>query len=128
MHIGFNHTTTDDPTFGDVSYYTNTSGANDPAAVVHVAAGSSIVFTSDSGQPDHTASGLGSGGFPASFDNTGGTTATGSTINGGTSWSTGTLTGGSSSAVFTVGPAGDYYFGCFYHYNDASMRDVIVSQ
>jgi hypothetical protein len=128
VHIGFSHTTTTDPTFGMVSFYTGSSTANAPAAVVHVAHGSSLMFTNDDSGTSHTASGLGSSGFPASFDNTGGTTQTGTTIDGGTTWSTGTLVGPASSVVFTVGPAGNYYFGCFYHYNDAAMRDVIVSQ
>jgi plastocyanin len=80
-----------------------------------------------SGAP-HTASGLGSSGFPAGFDNTSGATASGTTIDGGLTWSTGTLTAGQTSSAFTVGPAGDYYFGCFYHYNSDNMEDVIVSQ
>jgi plastocyanin len=128
VHIGFGHATTSDPPFGDVSYYTGSSTANAPASIVTVAAGSKIVFESDSGQPPHTASGLGSSGFPTTFDNSGGTTATGSTIDGGTTWSTGTLQTGTMSSVFTVGPAGDYYFGCYYHYVSSAMRDVIVSK
>lgn len=127
VHIGFNHTGTTDPTFGAINFYTGASGASAPAAVVTVMHGSSLLFTNDDTATNHTASGLGSS-FPASFDNTGGTTQTGSTIDGGTTWSTGTLRGGSSSVVFTVGPPGNYFFGCFYHYNDAEMRDVIVSQ
>jgi plastocyanin len=110
-----------------VSYYTGTSGATDPASIVTVAAGSKLVFESDANQPPHTASGLGSSGFPTTFDNTGGTNATGTTIDGGTSWSTGTLQSGTMSSVFTVGPPGDYYFGCFYHFVSSGMRDVIVS-
>ncbi len=127
VHIGFNHLATADPTFGNVAYYTTATGASAPAAVIDVASGSSLVFENDASQPNHTASGLGTTGFPAAFDNTGGTTPTGTAVDGGTTWSTGTLAGGATSAAFTIGPPGNYYFGCFYHYVDAGMRDVIVS-
>jgi len=102
----------------------STSGT---AAVIKVAAGSQVVFLNDDTGSPHTGSGLGTGPFPASFDNTSGTTASGSTIDGSLTWSTGTLVQGAMSNVFTVGPPGAYYFGCAYHYNADHMRDVLVS-
>jgi plastocyanin len=128
VQIGFGHSTTTDARFGMVSFYTGALGSSAPAAVVSVVSGSKIVFQKDSSGIPHTASGLGSSGFPANFDNTGGTSATGSTIDGNTTWSTGTLQDGQLSTAFTVGPPGDYYFGCFFHYGPDNMRDVIVSQ
>ena len=124
VHVGFNHTQTTDPTFGAVAFYSPNSGS---AAVVRVAANSQVVFLNDGSGAPHTASGLGSGGFPSSFDNSSGATASGTTINSGTTWSTGTLNPGQQSSAFSV-PAGTYYFGCFYHYDSSQMRDVIVSQ
>jgi len=124
IHVGFNHTATTDPTFGAIAFYSPATGA---AAIVTVMHGSQIVFTNDGSGAPHTGSGLGSGGFPASFTNTSGTTQTGSTIDNSLTWSTGTLSEGGSSQVFTVGPPGDYYFGCFFHYSSESMRDVLVS-
>jgi hypothetical protein len=124
IHVGFSHTATTDPTFGAIAFYSPTTGA---AAIVTVMHGSQIVFTNDGSGAPHTGSGLGSGGFPASFTNTSGTTQTGSTIDSSLTWSTGTLSEGASSQVFTVGAPGDYYFGCFFHYSSDSMRDVLVS-
>jgi plastocyanin len=129
VRVGFGHSAITDPTFGMVQFYSTGATATSAANVVTVVHGSKIVFTNDSsGVIQHTASGLGSTGFPGSFDNTGGPTATGTTIDSGTTWSSGAMNSGSSSGVFTVGPAGNYFFGCFFHYNDAAMRDVIVSQ
>jgi plastocyanin len=128
VRVGFGHATTDDPTFGDVSFYSTGTSSTSPANVVTIVHGSQITFTNDGSGVPHTASGLGTGGFPASFDNTGGTTQTGTTIDGSLTWSTGTLQPGATSIAFTVGPPADYYFGCFYHYNSNQMRDVIVSQ
>jgi len=124
IHVGFVHGTASDQTYGAIAYYAPTSGT---AAVIKVAAGSQVVFLNDDTGSPHTGSGLGTGPFPASFDNTSGTTASGSTIDGSLTWSTGTLVQGAMSNVFTVGPPGAYYFGCAYHYNADHMRDVLVS-
>lgn len=126
VHVGFTHAASTDPTFGAIAFYTGSNTASAPASVVTVTHGSQIVFMTDSTSP-HTASGLGTSGFPGTGPGSGATSQTGSTING-TSWSTGTLSANATSAAFTVGPPGDYYFGCFYHYSADGMRDVIVSQ
>ena len=132
IHVGFELAEHTDVQFGPVYFYSTM--LNNMASVVHVQHGSKVVFVND--DPDetpHTASGLGSNGFPAMFDNSSGFTRHGSTIDGSTSWSTGTLDPGQMSQVFTVGAVGTYYFGCAFHYagipsmNNASMGDVIVS-
>jgi len=123
VHVGFQHLTTTDPTYGQVSFYSPATGN---AAVVRVVKNSQVVFSNDGSGSPHTASGFGSTGFPATFDNVSGTTASGTTIDNGMTWSTGSLNPGQTSSAFTV-PAGTYYFGCAYHYNSNAMRDVIVS-
>ena len=126
VHVGFTHATSNDPTFGEIAFYSNGSG---PAAIINAKAGSKVVFLNDGSGVPHTASGLGSTGFPASFDNSNGPNPAGNTIDGGTTWSSGNLDPGATSGVFTVGPPGIYYFGCAYHYPfSPSMRDVIVSR
>jgi hypothetical protein len=98
-----------------------------------VKSGSQVVFQHDDNDPPHTASGLGSSGFPATFNNSSGTTRNGTTIDGSTTWSTGTLSGAAMSQVFTIGPPGVYYFGRAYHYagvpssTNQSMGDVLVA-
>jgi plastocyanin len=124
IHVGFGHAATTDPTFGVVRYYSPTSGA---AAIVTVVHGSQVVFLNDDTGTPHTGSGLGTSAFPTSFDNSSGTTQSGTTIDSSLTWSTGTLLEGNMSQVFTVGAPGDYYFGCAYHYNSNGMRDVLVS-
>ena len=126
IHVGFELEDITDQTYGQVAYYATTLGSS--AQIIRVPAGSKVVFTNDdpSGTP-HTASGLGTGPFPAMFDNSNGTTSFGSAVDGTTTWSTGTLTQGQSSQVFTVGPPGVYYFGCAFHYGGRLMRDVLVA-
>jgi hypothetical protein len=132
VHVGFELGENTDPKFGPVWFYSLTPG--NKANVVHVAHGSQLVFLND-GTPatQHTASGLGSSGFPSMFDNTSGTTQSGTTIDSSLTWSTGTLNPGQMSQVFTVGPPGNYWFGCAFHYTvpptktNSSMGDVIVS-
>jgi len=124
IHVGFQHTATTDPTFGMIAFYSPGAGA---AAIITVVHGSQVVFLNDGAGVPHTGSGLGTGPFPAGFDNTSGTTQSGTTIDGSLTWSTGTLTPGSMSQVFTVGAPGDYFFGCFFHYVSNGMRDVLVS-
>jgi len=107
---------------------------NNMAQVIHVIHGTKVVFVNDdtSGIP-HTASGFGSSGFPAAFNNSSGFTQHGTTIDASTTWSTGTLNSGQMSQVFTVGAPGTYYFGCNFHYtttptaSNNSMGDVLVS-
>jgi plastocyanin len=121
--MGFHLGGSMDPKYGQVNFYsTGTMGQ-----VITEKAGSHVVFLNDDGGPPHTGSGLGTTGFPASFDNTSGTTPSGGTIDGSLTWSTGTLNNGQMSQVLTVGPAGAYYFGCAFHYVSNQMRDVIVS-
>jgi plastocyanin len=132
IHVGFDLAEHTDATFGPVYFYSTV--LNGMAQVIRVTHGSKVVFVNDdpSGTP-HTASGFGSGGFPSSFNNSSGFTQNGTTIDGSTTWSTGTLNRGQMSQVFTVGPAGTYYFGCNFHYTTAptasnsSMGDVLVS-
>jgi plastocyanin len=128
IHIGFNHAQVDDPTFGNVAFYA--LGANDPnAEVVQTSVGAQVTFLNDDpSQSPHTGSGLGSTGFPGSFDNSSGFTQAGTAIDGGTTWSTGTLGHGQRSQVFTIPSAGTYYFGCAFHYDSSGMRDVIVAK
>jgi plastocyanin len=133
VHIGFE--LNDAPSsFGTVSYYSPTV-TPPKAAIVTVKAGSRLVFLNDGGShgatpSPHTASGLGTSGFPPHFDNTSGMTQSGTTIDSSLTWSTGTLSDGPSSfsQVFTVGPPGNYFFGCAFHFDSDNMRDVIVSQ
>ncbi len=126
VHVGFELEDITDPTFGQVAYYALQPGSS--AQIIRVAAGSQIVFVNDdpSGNP-HTASGFGTGGFPASFNNTSGPTQSGASIDGGLTWSTGTLTQGQRSQVFTIPTPGTYYFGCAFHYGSNQMRDVVVA-
>lgn len=130
IHVGFQLGENTDPTFGPVYFYSTVTMAQ----VIHVTHGSRVVFVNDdtSGIP-HTASGFGTSGFPAAFDNSSGFTQHGTTIDSSTTWSSGTLNPGQSSQVFTVGPPGTYYFGCNFHYttkpttSNNSMGDVLVS-
>jgi plastocyanin len=132
IHVGFELAEHTDVQFGPVYFYSTI--LNNMAQVIRVPHGSKVVFLNDdpSGTP-HTASGLGSNGFPMQFDNSSGFNQHGTTIDSSTTWSTGTLTHGQMSQVFTVGPAGNYYFGCAFHYltvptaSNNSMGDVIVS-
>lgn len=131
IRISFELNETTDPTYGPVWFYAP-SGAT-TAAVIRVKSGSQVVFQHDDNDPPHTASGLGSSGFPAAFNNSSGMTRNGTTIDGSTTWSTGTLSGAAMSQVFTIGPPGVYYFGCAYHYagvpssTNQSMGDVLVA-
>jgi plastocyanin len=125
LYVGFGHKALAKSKFGPVAYYAPTAGAS---AVIYVKSGSKVSFYNDD-STRHTASGLGNGGFPASFDNTSGVNPFGKVINSALTWSTGSLNPHQTSAIFTVGAKGTYYFGCYFHYRvDPSMRDVIVSQ
>jgi plastocyanin len=128
VHIGFNHAQITDPTYGNVAFYA--LSASDPnAQVIDTSVGAEVTFLNDDpSQSEHTASGLGSSGFPGSFDNSSGFTSSGTQIDGGLTWSTGTLNHNGRSQVFTIPAAGTYYFGCAFHYDSSGMRDVIVAQ
>lgn len=132
VHIGFELTEHTDPTFGPVWYYSPT--LDNLANVIHVAAGSQLVFLEDGSGAPHTAGGFGSSGFPPSNDNQNQFNRFGTVIDGSRTWSTGILNHGQMSQAFTVGPPGIYYFGCGFHYTvppsqtNQSMGDVIVSQ
>jgi plastocyanin len=135
VHIGFELLENTDPTYGPVWYYSPT--LDNLANVVRVAHGSQLVFVDDGTNPksQHTAAGLGTNGFPPSFDNLNQFTQSGTVIDGGNTWSTGILNpGGGMSQVFTVSGPGVFYFGCGFHYagpptqTNQSMGDVIVSQ
>jgi hypothetical protein len=133
VHMGFELAENTDPTFGPVWFYSPT--LDNKANVVRVVHGSKLVFLND-GTPTtkHTAGGFGSSGFPTSNDNQNQFTQFGNTIDSSLTWSTGILNPGQMSQVFTVGPPGNYFFGCGFHYNgvptvsNQSMGDVIVSQ
>jgi plastocyanin len=127
VYIGFQYLP-DSTDFGKVAYYSPRKNATEADEVV-VKTGSKIVFknVNDNGLVPHTASGLGTTGFPTLFTNTSGQTRAGNVIDGSLTWSTGRLFQGTFSQVFTVGPPGVYYFGCAYHYVKAGMRDVIES-
>jgi len=127
VYIGFQYAAVDNATYGEIGFYAALAAATQ-SAPLSFKSGSQLVFDNDDEYfTPHTASGLGSSGFPAYFDNTSGATPSGSTINSGKTWSTGNLNSGQSSAAFTLGPPGTYYFGCTYHYTQQNMRDVIVS-
>jgi len=125
IYVGFTHAALPKSKYGPVAFYAPTNG---PTKLITVKAGAKVAFLNDD-TSRHTASGLGSTGFPKSFDNTSGITRNGTAINSGLTWSTGALNPGVTSQTFTVGPAGVYFFGCYYHYSiSPAMRDVIVSQ
>ena len=110
-------------TYGTLAFYAPIASAT-AAEPITAVAGSHLLFINSDTSP-HTASGLGSAGFPASFTNANGPAASGSTVDA-SAWSTGTLSPGGTSTPFTLGPPGTYYFGCYYHYS-LPMQDVIVS-
>ena len=120
-----------DPTFGYILAYTNTSTDTNSAVATLVHGSQIVFFNSDSGRTPHSASGLGQSGFPASFTNAAGSMPSGTTIDStdASTWSTGRVNGaGGVSAAFTLGAPGNYYYGCVYHYASNQMEDVIVSQ
>lgn len=129
VHIGFSLTPEKDPTFGPIAFYAPTLSPPH-SAIITVKSGSQLVFLND-GTPStqHTASLLGTSGFPPSgFGSNNPFNQTGNVV-GSTFWSTGILNFGSMSQAFTIGAPGDYYFGCGFHYGGSpSMQDVIVSQ
>lgn len=104
--------------FGDVAGYSPN--------VLTVQHGSTVQFVNDDNF-SHTASSVGSNGFPTGnpFSNSA-LTQSGKHL-ADANWSTGSLQGNTASQTFTANTPGTYYFGCFYHYN-TPMRGVIVVQ
>jgi plastocyanin len=92
--------------------------------VLTVQHGSTVQFVNDDNF-SHTASSVGSGGFPPGnpFSNLA-LTQSGKDL-ADPNWSTGSLQGSAASQTFTTNTPGTYYFGCFYHYA-TPMRGVIV--
>ena len=124
IYDGFGHKALDKSKYGPLAFYAPTKGNT---AVITVKSNSKVSFLNDD-KTRHTASGLGAGGFPASFDNTSGLNQVGKVINSSLTWSTGSISPNQTSIVFTVGAKGTYYFGCYFHYHvDPAMRDVLVS-
>lgn len=94
--------------------------------VATVPAGSIVQFVNDDNFA-HTATSVGSAGFPTGSPiSSAATTPQGSDLSS-IAWSSGNLVGGSFSRGFTASVPGTYYFGCFYHYG-TPMRGVIVVQ
>lgn len=125
IYVGFGQKALSKSKYGPIAFYGTTKKGT--TNVITVAANSKVSFLNDD-TTRHTASGLGSDGFPASFDNTSGLSQVGKVINSSLTWSTGSISPNQTSIVFTVGKKGTYYFGCYFHYRvDPAMRDVLVS-
>jgi plastocyanin len=94
--------------------------------VLTVAHGSKVQFLNDDNF-SHTASSVGSSGFPGGdpFTNSA-LTQSGHDLSD-SNWSTGSLQANTASQIFTTNQPGTYYYGCFYHYA-TPMRGVIVVQ
>jgi plastocyanin len=93
-----------------------------------VSRGTVVQFVNDDNF-NHTATSLGTNGFPANGPGGGALTQSGNDL-AQANWSTGALVGGAASQTFNASTPGTYYYGCFYHYNQqgAPMRGVIVVQ
>jgi len=92
-----------------------------------IARGSVVQFVNDD-DFNHTASSVGSSGFPNSGPGAGSLTQSGTDL-AQKDWSTGSMQGGSASQAFTANTAGTYFYGCFFHYSSQTpMRGVIVVQ
>jgi plastocyanin len=92
-----------------------------------IARGTVVQFINDDSF-GHTASSVGTAGFPKSGPGAGSLTQSGTDF-AQTNWSTGELQGGSASQAFTAATPGTYYYGCFFHYSSQTpMRGVIVVQ
>lgn len=100
-------------------------GGFSPALAV-VARGTVVQFHNQDGF-NHTASSVAGTSFPGKSPiGVGALKQTGTDV-AQAGWSTGVLTGGSFSASFTTSSAGQFLYGCFYHYPDG-MRGVIIVQ
>jgi plastocyanin len=93
-----------------------------------VSRGAVVQFVNDDGF-DHTATSLGSSGFPQSGPGVIAQSRSGNDL-AQQNWSSGVLTGGAVSQTFTASTPGTYYYGCFFHYGTpgSPMRGVIIVQ
>ena len=92
-----------------------------------IARGTVVQFVNDDNF-SHTASSVGTNGFPKSGPGAGSLTQSGTDF-AQTDWSTGELQGGSASQAFTASTPGTYFYGCFFHYSSQTpMRGVIIVQ
>jgi len=108
-----------DPTFGDVSGYTQ----RDYSQVLGFVPGAMVMVRNNDTSAPHTFSTVGTTGFTAN-PTLSTTAAGGSTI--GTGFSTGRINGGGTlSGPYTLA-SGTYYMGCAYHYSAFGMRTVLV--
>lgn len=94
---------------------------------ITVAKGTVIQFVNDDNF-SHTASSVGTNGFPSNGPQGQSLTQSGNDV-AQANWSTGDLPGGGTSQALNTATAGTYYYGCFFHYNSQTpMRGVIVVQ
>jgi plastocyanin len=119
IHLGLTRYGATHTQYGVVSGY-----SPNPLVVTH---GAVIQFEND--DPfGHTASFVGTTGFPAAGPPIAAETQHGTDIDQ-PGWSTGELVGGAISRPFTVSTPGTYYYGCFHHYSlTPPMRGVIIVQ
>ena len=99
------------------------------SAVVTLSANEPVVFANVDGQV-HTASFLGdaskkSAPWPATFNGTDTASPAGTSIST-PGFSSGTISIEKKSAVYSAGAPGFYMFGCYFHYNSAKQRTVII--
>jgi plastocyanin len=99
-----------------------TSGGYAPA-VTTVAVGTSVRFVNSDGFA-HTATSLGTAGFPAGSPfGSPALQQSGATLSSG--WTSGALAAGTGSQALLADAPGTYFYGCFFHYG-APMRAAIV--
>jgi plastocyanin len=111
-----------------LAYFKGTTSKK--SKVITIPLGSTVVFQNVDSQLPHTGSLLGDAGkksapWPSSFDGSETAAKAGSDISS-TNFSTGVLSPGTSSLQYTANVPGFYMFGCFFHYDSAGMRDVII--
>jgi plastocyanin len=94
--------------------------------VLTIQHGSTVQFINDDNF-SHTATSVGTTGFPPGNPFGGGALTQSGTDLAQANWSTGSLQGSTASQTFSANTPGTYYFGCFYHYA-TPMRGVIVVQ
>lgn len=111
--------------FGGQSQY-GPIGGYSPNPLV-VTRGSVIQFFNDDNF-GHTASSVGTSGFPQNGPGGGALSPSGHDLTT-QNWSTGDLPGGTASQTFTASTPGTYFYGCFFHYGfQTPMRGVIIVQ
>ena len=110
--------------YGQMSSSFGMVGGFNPALVV-VAHGTTIQFHNEDSF-NHTATGIPGEAFPGGDPiPSSALSPSGSDVSQ-AGWSSGALTGGSFSQSFSTSAAGQYLFGCFYHY--PTMRGVVIVQ